>query len=119
MTETILSNATVVLEESVLSGTVLIRDGRIADIAEGRSALAAAEDLAGDILMPGIIDLHTDNLERQVLPRPGARWPSRAAFLAHDGQCAAAGVTTVFDALCVGNLNFDSEDRIPHLPGWG
>jgi alpha-D-ribose 1-methylphosphonate 5-triphosphate diphosphatase len=112
MTETILTNAQLVLADQVLHGTIVIRDGLIADIAEGRSAAPAAEDMGGDILMPGIIDLHTDNLERQVQPRPGARWPSRSAYLAHDAQCAAAGVTTVFDALCVGNLNFDNEDRV-------
>jgi alpha-D-ribose 1-methylphosphonate 5-triphosphate diphosphatase len=112
MSETILTNATLILEDGVLHGTIVIRDGLIADITEGRTKAAGAEDLAGDILMPGIIDLHTDNLERQVQPRPGARWPSRSAFLAHDAQCAAAGVTTVFDALCVGNLNFDIDDRV-------
>lgn len=112
MTETVLSNALLVLEDRSVTGSLVIRDGRIAEIGEGSSRLAAAIDCTGAILMPGIIDLHTDNLERQVLPRPGARWPSRSAFLAHDGQCVAAGVTTVFDALCVGNLNFDNEDRI-------
>lgn len=112
MTETILSNALLVLEDRSFTGSVVIRNGMIADIAEGPSHLPLAIDCAGDIVMPGIIDLHTDNLERQVMPRPNARWPSRSAFLAHDGQCAAAGVTTVFDALCVGNLNFDNEDRI-------
>jgi alpha-D-ribose 1-methylphosphonate 5-triphosphate diphosphatase len=112
MNETILTNAELVLADRVLRGTLVIRDGLIADIAEGGTAAAAAEDLGGDILMPGIIDLHTDNLERQVQPRPGARWPSRSAFLAHDAQCAASGVTTVFDALCVGTLNFDIDDRV-------
>jgi alpha-D-ribose 1-methylphosphonate 5-triphosphate diphosphatase len=112
MIETILTNAELVLGDRVIYGTLVIRDGLIADISEGGTTVASAEDLGGDILMPGIIDLHTDNLERQVQPRPGARWPSRSAFLAHDGQCAAAGVTTVFDALCVGNLNFDIDDRV-------
>jgi alpha-D-ribose 1-methylphosphonate 5-triphosphate diphosphatase len=112
MTETILTNAALVLGDHVLHGTIVIRDGLIADIAEGRSAVPAAEDMGGDILIPGIIDLHTDNLERQVQPRAGARWPSRSAYLAHDAQCAAAGVTTVFDALCVGNLSLDNEDRV-------
>ena len=112
MTETILTNAQLVLHDCVVLGTIVIRDGLIADIAAGGTAVSAAEDLGGDILMPGIIDLHTDNLERQVQPRPGARWPSRSAFLAHDAQCAAAGVTTVFDALCVGNLSFDIDDRV-------
>jgi alpha-D-ribose 1-methylphosphonate 5-triphosphate diphosphatase len=112
MKETILTNATLVLADHVRHGTILLRDGLIADIAEGRSAAPAAEDMGGDILMPGIIDLHTDTLQRQVQPRAGARWPSRSAYLAHDAQCAAAGVTTVFDALCVGNLSLDNEDRV-------
>ncbi|MCB8874958.1 alpha-D-ribose 1-methylphosphonate 5-triphosphate diphosphatase [Acidisoma silvae] len=112
MTQIVLTNATIVLEDSVVQGTVVVQDGLIRDIFSGKVVAAGAVDLDGDILMPGIIDLHTDNLERQVLPRPGARWPSRSAFLAHDAQCAVAGVTTVFDALCVGNLNFDDEDRI-------
>ena len=68
-------------------------------------------DLDGDYLIPGIVDTHTDNLERQVQPRSLARWPSRSAMVAHDAQCAAAGVTTVFDALCLGDLGFD-KDRI-------
>ena len=38
-----------------------------------------------------------------------ARWPSRSAMVAHDAQCAAAGVTTVLDALCLGDLGFDKE----------
>jgi alpha-D-ribose 1-methylphosphonate 5-triphosphate diphosphatase len=112
MTETVLTNAQLVLGDRVMLGTLVIRDGLIADIAEGRSTVPGAEDLGGDILMPGIIDLHTDNLERQVQPRAGARWPSRSAYLSHDAQCAVAGVTTVFDALCVGNLSLDNEDRV-------
>ncbi|MEN0075381.1 MAG: alpha-D-ribose 1-methylphosphonate 5-triphosphate diphosphatase [Paracraurococcus sp.] len=107
MRETILTNARLVLPGQVLAGTVLLRDGRIADVQAGRSGLAAAEDMQGDHLIPGVVDLHTDNLERQVLPRANARWPSRSAMLAHDAQCAAAGVTTVLDALCLGDLGFD------------
>ena len=66
-------------------------------------------DLDGDYLIPGVVDVHTDNLERQVQPRSLARWPSRSAMVAHDAQCAAAGVTTVLDALCLGDLGFDKE----------
>ncbi len=62
-------------------------------------------------MIPGVVDLHTDNLERQVQPRSNARWPSRSAMVAHDAQCAAAGVTTVLDALCLGDLGFD-KDRV-------
>ena len=107
MIETILTNALLVLPDAVVPGSVVVRDGRIAGIQPGLSHATAAIDLEGDYLMPGVVDVHTDNLERQVQPRMNARWPSRSALLAHDAQCAAAGVTTVLDALCLGDLGFD------------
>ncbi len=108
---TILTNARLVLPDEVLLGTVVLHGGRIVDVQPGRSAAPGAMDLGGDTLMPGVVDVHTDNLERQVQPRSNARWPSRSAMVAHDAQCAAAGVTTVLDALCLGDLGFD-KDRI-------
>ncbi|MEO9191801.1 MAG: alpha-D-ribose 1-methylphosphonate 5-triphosphate diphosphatase, partial [Acetobacteraceae bacterium] len=105
--ETILTNAALVLADEVLRGTLVLRAGTIADIQRGVSSLPGALDMGGDHLIPGIVDLHTDNLERQVQPRTNARWPSRSAMIAHDQQCAAAGITTVFDALCLGDLGFD------------
>ena len=107
--ETILTNAILVLPDATLHGTLVVRGGDIADVQPGRSTALAARDLDGDYLIPGIVDIHTDNLERQVQPRSLARWPSRSAMVAHDAQCAAAGVTTVFDALCLGDLGFDKE----------
>jgi alpha-D-ribose 1-methylphosphonate 5-triphosphate diphosphatase len=108
MTETILTNATLVLADAVARGTVVLAHGRIAAVEMGRTSRApGALDLDGDYLIPGAVDLHTDNLERQVQPRSNARWPSRAAMVAHDAQCAAAGVTTVLDALCLGDLGFE------------
>ncbi|MGG5818716.1 alpha-D-ribose 1-methylphosphonate 5-triphosphate diphosphatase [Falsiroseomonas sp. HW251] len=106
--ETILTHALLVLPDEVLPGTIVIRGERIAEVQPGRSHLAAATDLGGDHVIPGIVDVHTDNLERQVSPRATARWPSRSAMLAHDQQTAAAGVTTVLDALCLGDLGFDA-----------
>jgi alpha-D-ribose 1-methylphosphonate 5-triphosphate diphosphatase len=106
----VFSNARLVLPDAVLHGTLHCADGRIAAIAAGAARSPAAIDCAGDYLLPGAVDLHTDNLERQVEPRSGTRWPSRSAMLAHDAHCAAAGITTVLDALCVGDLGFD-EDR--------
>jgi len=108
--ETVFTNAAIVLPGAVLHGSLRVTGGLIAAVDEGASALQGALDLEGDYLLPGAVDVHTDNLERQVQPRAGARWPSRSALLTHDAQCAGAGVTTVLDALCVGDLGFD-EDR--------
>ncbi len=107
--ETILTNAVLVLPDATLLGTIAWRGEGIVEVQPGRSAVPAAQDMGGDFLIPGVVDVHTDNLERQVQPRSMARWPSRSAMVAHDAQCAAAGVTTVFDALCLGDLGFDKE----------
>jgi len=107
--ETILTNAILVLPGATLHGTLVMRDGCIAEVQPLRSGALPARDMDGDYLIAGIVDTHTDNLERQVQPRSLARWPSRSAMVAHDAQCAAAGVTTVFDALCLGDLGFDKE----------
>ncbi len=108
---TILTNARIVLADDVIHGTVVLDGVKIVDVQSGVSSAPGALDLDGDTLIPGAVDLHTDNLERQVQPRSSARWPSRSAMVAHDAQCAAAGVTTVLDALCLGDLGFD-KDRI-------
>ena len=107
--ETILTNAVLVLPDSTQHGTIVLREGQITSIQPGTAMSPPAVDLEGDYLVAGMVDLHTDNLERQVQPRSLARWPSRSAMVAHDAQCAAAGVTTVFDALCLGDLGFDKE----------
>ncbi|MFL5279873.1 MAG: alpha-D-ribose 1-methylphosphonate 5-triphosphate diphosphatase [Rhodopila sp.] len=107
--ETIFTNAILVLPGETLKGTIAVRGRTITDVQSGCSHLSAALDLEGDHVIPGLVDIHTDNLERQVQPRSLARWPSRSAMVAHDAQCAAAGITTVLDALCLGDLGFDAE----------
>ena len=108
--ETILTNARIVLADRILRGHVVLRGTTIAVLADG-AAHAAAVDMEGDFLIPGAVDVHTDNLERQVQPRQNARWPSRSALLTHDAQCAAAGITSVLDAFCLGDTGFN-ENRV-------
>lgn len=97
--ETVLANARIVLPDEVITGSVKLRDGRIADVSTGRTV---GEDMEGDYLIPGLVELHTDHLEGHYSPRPKVRWNPKAAVLAHDAQIATAGITTVFDALRVG-----------------
>jgi alpha-D-ribose 1-methylphosphonate 5-triphosphate diphosphatase len=99
--ETVLSNARIVAAEEIPCGSVLIRDGLIADISPG--AAVAGEDLGGDYLLPGVVELHTDHLEYHLTPRPGVQWDPLPAVLASDAQLAAAGATTVLDAVRAGS----------------
>ncbi|HWU40115.1 MAG TPA: alpha-D-ribose 1-methylphosphonate 5-triphosphate diphosphatase, partial [Candidatus Acidoferrum sp.] len=63
---------------------------------------------------PGMIELHTDSLERHFVPRPGVRWPEIAAVISHDAAVAAAGITTVLDAVALGDTK-DNSDRTREL----
>ncbi len=104
MSDMILTNARLVLPDEVIHGTIVVQDGHIAAIDPGRTAVAGAVDLDGDLVIPGLIELHTDNLERHIQPRPKVDWPHAAAILAHDGELASVGITTVFDAMRVGSI---------------
>ena len=104
MTETILANATLILPQEVLRGSLCLRDGRIAAVDSGGNVPAGAIDCDGDMVMPGLVELHTDNLERHIEPRPKVDWPHGPAIIAHDAELAGVGVTTVFDALRVGSI---------------
>ena len=99
--ETILTNARIVLPDEIITGTVVMREGKIAAIDHMISA--SGKNMEGDYLIPGLVELHTDHLEGHYAPRPKVRWNPLAAIQAHDAQIAASGITTVFDALRVGH----------------
>jgi len=102
-------NAKLVLIDQVVEGHLRVEDGRIASLGEDVSRDSdEIIDLKGDYLMPGLIEIHTDNLERHLMPRPKVNWEELPALLAHDAEIAASGITTVFDALGVGEADTDS-----------
>ena len=102
--ELCLANARIVLGDRVMTGALHLVDDKIAAITEGDAVPNGATDCAGDFLVPGLIELHTDNLERHMEPRPTVKLPEQPAILAHDGELASVGITTVFDALRVGSI---------------
>jgi alpha-D-ribose 1-methylphosphonate 5-triphosphate diphosphatase len=100
----VLANARLVLADEVVTGSVALRGGVITAVDTGAGVPAGAYDCDGAVVVPGLVELHTDNLERHLKPRPTVEWPHGAAVVAHDGEMASAGITTVFDALRVGSL---------------
>jgi alpha-D-ribose 1-methylphosphonate 5-triphosphate diphosphatase len=104
---TVFSNARMVLADEVVSGALSVAGGRIAAIDSGPTAEGSI-DLDGDFLLPGLVEVHTDNFERHLMPRPKVHWAPLPALLAHDAEMAAAGITTVFDALGVGEADPES-----------
>lgn len=109
--ESVLTGARIVLDDAVIAGTVHIVDGRIASVEMGTTIAPNAIDMEGDYLLPGLVDVHTDHLEKHVFPRAHVRWDVMRAVMAHDAQIIGGGVTTVFDSLCVGATETNPERR--------
>jgi alpha-D-ribose 1-methylphosphonate 5-triphosphate diphosphatase len=99
----VLANARLALADEVVHGHAVVERGVIHALDGGATAVPGALDLGGDFLLPGFVELHTDNFERHLMPRPKVQWPPFAALLQHDAEIAAAGITTVYDALGVGD----------------
>src|ERR1700709_2686929 len=96
--DTVLANARIVLADRVIDcGWVAFSDGRIAEFGEGR-APSSSVDAGGDLVMPGLIELHTDHLEAHYVPRPKVFWDPIAPPLPHHGQPPTSGITTVLES---------------------
>lgn len=106
----ILSNARIVLANAVIeNGWIAMSGEGIVEIGEGRSP-ERGEDMDGDLVMPGLVELHTDHLEAHYVPRPKVYWNPLAAVVSYDGQLATCGITTVLDSLRV--WREDTDDNV-------
>jgi len=98
---TIIENARIVLANEVIErGYIAFDGGAIAEVGEGR-APERGIDAEGDLLLPGLVELHTDHLEAHVQPRPKVQWDPVSAVVSYDAQIATSGITTVLDSLRV------------------
>ncbi len=99
----VISDARIITADREINrGWLAVNNGIIAEIGEG-SPPATGVVLEGDLLIPGLIELHTDHLETHIEPRPNVDWHPASAVVAYDAQVAAAGITTVFDCLRIGS----------------
>ncbi|PLP98789.1 alpha-D-ribose 1-methylphosphonate 5-triphosphate diphosphatase [Cupriavidus pauculus] len=108
MSTTYLTHATLVLPDRVLhDSALLIADGQIAAI-EPESAPAHANviDLRGHTVMPGLIDVHCDAIEKEAEPRANVLFPLDFAVAQVDRRNAAAGITTPYHALSFASNQF-------------
>lgn len=90
-------NVRAVLGSSILENArVVVSDGRIEDISAGPETRPSAVDGHNLLLAPGLIDVHSDALERERMPRPNAEVPWEFAMASFEGKVAASGITTMF-----------------------
>lgn len=109
-----LSNLKLVLPDRVIPrGALAVEDGLIADAIEGDPP-GPSLDARGLTAVPGMIDMHGDMLEREILPRPKAEFPTDLALIEVDKRLASSGVTTAYAAVSFAwhkNDGIRSEER--------
>ncbi|MFZ4382250.1 MAG: alpha-D-ribose 1-methylphosphonate 5-triphosphate diphosphatase [Sandarakinorhabdus sp.] len=112
----VITNARIVTADESFMGSVSIANGMITAV-DTQAAATATIDFEGDFLLPGVVDIHTDNLERHYFPRPNIDWNAVSAAIAHDGVCLSAGITTVFDSLSIGAWGNAAARELDNLRG--
>ncbi|MFW5390860.1 alpha-D-ribose 1-methylphosphonate 5-triphosphate diphosphatase [Yersinia sp. 2544 StPb PI] len=110
----ILNNINLILEDQVVNGSLEIKNGVIHNYSDRPTQLSAALDGQHGWLLPGLIELHTDNLDKFFTPRPNVDWPAHSAMSSHDALMVASGITTVLDAVAIGDVR-DGGHRLDNL----
>jgi alpha-D-ribose 1-methylphosphonate 5-triphosphate diphosphatase len=98
VTDILIEGGRVLIDSDITETSLRIAGGEIRDVdaSGGRAALCIdARDL---LVLPGIVDLHGDAFERQMMPRAGVDFPIDVALFDSDHQAIANGITTVFHA---------------------
>ena len=103
----IVRGGSVVLPGEVLEADIILSDGRISEIAASGSAAALSPedevvDAEGAWVLPGLIDLHCDAIEKEVEPRPNTLFPFDMAFVQYERKLALHGITTMYHSLSLG-----------------
>ncbi|MCA3555344.1 alpha-D-ribose 1-methylphosphonate 5-triphosphate diphosphatase [Aestuariivirga sp.] len=79
---------------------IVCSGGSIAEI-RAPGGGAGGIDAAGCLVLPGIVDIHGDAFERQIMPRPKTMFPLDMAMRETDRQLAANGITTAYHGITI------------------
>ncbi len=98
MTDILIEGGKALIGRELADASIHIANGTIAETSSRSGAAAMRLDSRGLIALPGIVDMHGDAFERQMMPRPGVDFPIDIALVDSDRQAIANGITTVFHA---------------------
>jgi alpha-D-ribose 1-methylphosphonate 5-triphosphate diphosphatase len=98
VTDIFIEGGRVLLGEEFCDTTLQTSGRDIAAVGYSQPSASLAIDARGLLVLPGIVDLHGDAFERQMMPRPGVDFPIDVALADSDRQAIANGITSVFHA---------------------
>jgi alpha-D-ribose 1-methylphosphonate 5-triphosphate diphosphatase len=78
------------------SGSVIFEDGRVVDVLQGdhHNGIRDAWGVYGKLIAPGLVDLHSDALEKCIEMRPGVHFDPEFVLECLDRRLAGCGITT-------------------------
>jgi len=98
VTDILIEGGRALLGNSILETSVQIASGKISAVGSDHGSSSFGLDACDLLVLPGIVDLHGDAFERQMMPRPGVDFPVDVALIDSDRQAIGNGITTVFHA---------------------
>ncbi|WP_141504442.1 alpha-D-ribose 1-methylphosphonate 5-triphosphate diphosphatase [Paenibacillus luteus] len=108
----IIANGKMILPDQIVEASVVVLNGRIAAIVEaakfteeewiGKYPGSEVIDAANRYVLPGLIDIHCDAIEKEVQPRPNTLFPLNMALLEFERKLPVHGITTMYHSLSLG-----------------
>ncbi|MDB5618515.1 alpha-D-ribose 1-methylphosphonate 5-triphosphate diphosphatase [Tardiphaga sp.] len=96
MTDIFIDGGRTLAGSDIIETSLQVSNGEIISIGAEHARGGICLDARDLLVLPGIIDLHGDAFERQLMPRPGVDFPVDVALIDSDRQVIANGITTVF-----------------------
>lgn len=108
----LIQNGQIVRENDVVQASVAVEDGKIYAVLENEQEVQAwldnrrgetvVYDAAGKYILPGLIDIHCDAIEKEAQPRPNTLFPLQLALLEFERKLPLHGITTMYHSLSLG-----------------
>ncbi|OBZ16121.1 alpha-D-ribose 1-methylphosphonate 5-triphosphate diphosphatase [Bacillus sp. FJAT-26390] len=107
----IVTNGKIVLLDQAVEAAVAVVDGRIDAILEDEAAVENwmrqfpdpnVIDAKQHYVLPGLIDIHCDAIEKEIQPRPNTLFPLDMAMLEFERKLPVHGITTMYHSLSLG-----------------
>ncbi len=98
MQRLVLRSKRVLIKDSIQPADIVIKNGEISEV-QAHNSDHHAMDFGNRLIVPGFVDLHSDAIEKEIEPRPGAQFPVASALVELDKKLTMAGITTMFHAI--------------------
>ena len=124
----LIKNAHIIQPEQIIEGNLVIKDQFITEINNNvnidETSFDLIHDAEGSYILPGIIDIHADDIEKELQPRPTSVFPINYAFRESEKKLIGKGITTMFHSLAIydgnyfGGKSIRTKEYVENISDW-